>query len=90
MEDLLKNIEKIKNLYNIDYKDTINHKLNNINLELENLIELIEALINKDTNKVNNNVKNEIIEKNVIKPFIPYLLLYQLYLNDIFKTNSMI
>lgn len=82
MEDLLKNIEKIKNLYDIDYKDTINHKLNNINLELENLIELIEALINKDTNKVNNNIKKEIVEKNVIKPFIPYLLLYQLYLNN--------
>ena len=85
-DNLFDNINNKINSNNINYNNLlnrlylINNLIESLEVELENLDNDNEKLFNKELdNNVKKIIRDENYSKNVLKPFLPYMLLYSIY-----------
>ena len=82
-KDLINLINNTDN--NIIHIDLIQTYISDINEKMKDLFDLLNDINNNDIDKLENLQKELFIEKESMKPFIKYLILYNTFLNNTYS-----
>lgn len=82
-KDLINLINNTDN--NIIHTDLIQSYISDINEKMKDLFHLLNDINNNDIDKLENLQKELFIEKESMKPFIKYLILYNTFLNNTYS-----
>lgn len=83
-------LNKLKNNLNdlnndILKKNILQNYLKDINDSIKDLNELIEDIKNNNINELQNKQNELFIQKKTMEPFIKYLMIYNMFLNNIYN-----